>query len=242
MNDRDTRRYEMFNRVHTFGQEHAADFAPNGKAAAQFTSLAAAIQALDEARAAQRGDGSTVSKAVLLDALRLDLSNINRTARAIAQDDPGFAADYRPPEHNTQSEILAAVDAILGKLQPAADDSAAATAAKAALVATFVAYELPADFVTHLAADRAAVVAAQDSQDVNRSILVASTASVSVTIEGALKVVAYLDAIMHNKYAREPDTLRAWTSAAHVERAPQRQQPAAAPQPAAVPQAAAARA
>lgn len=31
-----------------------------------------------------------------------------------------------------------------------------------------------------------------------------------------------LDAIMHNKYERVPDKLRAWQSASHVERAPKR--------------------
>jgi len=40
--------------------------------------------------------------------------------------------------------------------------------------------------------------------------------------------VNYLNAIMHNKYARHPEKLRAWQSASRVERAPQRQkQPAA---------------
>ena len=34
--------------------------------------------------------------------------------------------------------------------------------------------------------------------------------------------VTELDAIMHNKYARQPEKLRAWQSASRVERAPQR--------------------
>ena len=35
--------------------------------------------------------------------------------------------------------------------------------------------------------------------------------------------VTQLDAIMHNKYARNPDKLRAWESASHIERAPKRE-------------------
>lgn len=35
--------------------------------------------------------------------------------------------------------------------------------------------------------------------------------------------VTQLDAIMHNKYARDPDKLRAWSSASHIERAPKRE-------------------
>ena len=32
-----------------------------------------------------------------------------------------------------------------------------------------------------------------------------------------------LDSIMHNKYARNPDKLRAWDSTSHSERAPKRE-------------------
>jgi len=32
---------------------------------------------------------------------------------------------------------------------------------------------------------------------------------------------------MHNKYARNPEKLRAWQSASHIERAPQREKKAA---------------
>lgn len=233
MNDRDTRRYEMFSRVRAFGLEHAADFAPGSKAAGHFAALNQILQSLDQARAAQRGDGSTASKAALLDALRLDLANINRTARAIAQTEPGFAAPFSRPEQRVQSEILASADVILTRLQVQPGDSAEVTAAKAALVAKFVAYELPADFVTQLAADRAAVVAAQGNQDTNHNAGVAGTAALGLQIENGLQEVAHLDAIMHNKYTREPEKLRAWRSASHTERAPQREK--AAPQPAAAP-------
>jgi hypothetical protein len=34
---------------------------------------------------------------------------------------------------------------------------------------------------------------------------------------------------MHNKYTRQPEKLRAWQSASHVERAPQREKKAAPP-------------
>jgi len=35
--------------------------------------------------------------------------------------------------------------------------------------------------------------------------------------------ITELDAIMHNKYTRQPEKLRAWQSASHVESAPQRE-------------------
>ena len=42
---------------------------------------------------------------------------------------------------------------------------------------------------------------------------------------------AALNAIMHNKYARNPEKLRAWQSASHIERAPQREKKAPAKTP-----------
>ncbi len=41
--------------------------------------------------------------------------------------------------------------------------------------------------------------------------------------------VTHLDAIMHNKYARTPETLRAWQSASHIEHAPKREKKPAPP-------------
>jgi hypothetical protein len=38
----------------------------------------------------------------------------------------------------------------------------------------------------------------------------------------AAKAIRYLNAIMHNKYNRDPEKLRAWRSASHLERAPER--------------------
>jgi hypothetical protein len=88
MNDRETRRYDMFGRVKTFGADHSADFAAGGEAQKRFANIGQVIIDLDDAKAAQQGGGVT-AKEVLLDALRLDLQNISRTARAIAQDTAG---------------------------------------------------------------------------------------------------------------------------------------------------------
>jgi len=49
-----------------------------------------------------------------------------------------------------------------------------------------------------------------------------------------MEAVHTLDAIMHNKYGGQPDKMAAWTSASHVERSPQRNNPQ--PTPATTPQ------
>jgi hypothetical protein len=42
-------------------------------------------------------------------------------------------------------------------------------------------------------------------------------------LKAIYKEIRALNAIMHNKYSRVPEKLRAWRSATHIERAPERQ-------------------
>src|SRR5205823_4995082 len=136
----------------TFGQTNTADFAAGGEASKHFASIGTVITDLDAAKATQQKDGTT-SKAVLLDALRLDVQNITRTARAIDQDEPGFAGKFPAPKSSSDKDLITDADAILGKLTPASG---------AALKAKFVAHELDANFVQHLQDDRAAIDNAAD--------------------------------------------------------------------------------
>ncbi len=131
----------MFGPVQTFGKDNPADFAPGSKATAHFTTIAQVIKDLDAAKASQQGGGVT-AKAVLLEALRLGIQNIGRTAEV-----------------------------------------------------------------------------AEGNREAGRWPSSTSTAS----IKAGMKEVNYLDAIIRNKYARNADKLRAWESASHIERAPQRE-------------------
>jgi hypothetical protein len=210
MNDRENRRYQMFGRVQTFGQNHQTDFASDSKAARHFAAIGQVILDIDAAKAIQQS-GDTTAREVLLDGLRLDLQNIARTARAIEQDEPGFAAKFRPPDSPSQTALLTATDAVIAELK------------KPDVAAKFIVHELPADFVKNLEDDRKAIDAAQDTVESDDAESVKSTAAIGRLIRAGMKEVNYLDAIMHNKYARNPDKLRAWQSASHIERAPQRE-------------------
>ena len=219
MNERETRRYEMFGRVQTFGQDNQDDSAPDSVAATSFANLAQIIQDLDAAKVAQQGGPTAASKEVLLDALRLDLQNVVRTARAIAQDAPGFADPYLLPDSASQTAFLTTADAIILELQ------------KPGVAAQFIAHELPADFVKNLEDDRKAIDAAKTAAQSGDNESVASTAAIGRLIADGMKEVTTLDAIMHNKYTRDPAKLRAWKSASHVERAPQREKKPEPPTP-----------
>ena len=161
---------------------------------------------------------------------------MRRWKHAIDQNEPGFAAQFRPPETPGQGALLTATDAILLRLKVQPTDDAAAKKTKAALAARFIAHELPADFVQDLADDRATIDAAQDAGEDADNDGVESTAAIGRLIMDGMKELTTLDAIMHNKYARVPEKLRAWQSAGHIERAPQREkQPAVTVLPAATP-------
>ena len=213
MNDRETRRYNMFGTVQTFGKDNATDFAAGSKAAGHFAALTQVSKDLDTEKAKQAGCRAT-AKEVLLDALRLDLQNIARTARAIDETQPGFADKYRTPDSPSQAALLTAADAFVLELD------------KAGIPAKFIAYELPADFQQDLKDDIAAIANADTNMESDDQSGVASTAAVGRLIKAGMAEVTQLDAIAHNKYARNPDKLRAWQSASHIERAPKREKKA----------------
>ena len=214
----------MFGRVQIFCTHNGSDFAEGSRCQGCAAKLTKVITDLDTAKVAQAAAAAT-AKEVLLDALRLDVQNVTRTASASAQDEPGFAESFRPPASDSHGDLLTATDAILSKLLVTPGDSEPVRAAKNALAAKFIAHELSVDFVKDLATDRAAVLAAQVLEDTVGNDSVASTAAIGRLIRAGMKEINYLDAIIHNKYARNPDKLRAWESASHTERAPQREKP-----------------
>jgi hypothetical protein len=218
MDTPETHRYDTFQRVKTFGLDNAADFAPGSLALSYFAITTSVIAGLEIAKAGQK-PGKNTSKEVLLDALRLDILNITRTASAIAQDKPGFADNFRPPANGNEGTLLTTADKFLQQLAPQTGDSPATLTAKTALVAQFTAHEMSATFVTTLQTDRAAITTAQGSQENLRQTGVGDTATVGSLIAQGLKALATLDAIMHNKYGSQPAKMAAWLTAAHIERA-----------------------
>jgi hypothetical protein len=90
MNDDNRRRSDRAVRLQTFGRDHAADFTAGSKASALFAEMDRLLAQLDLARVGQlRGPAA---KQAILDELTADFKAIARTARAIALDDPAFAA------------------------------------------------------------------------------------------------------------------------------------------------------
>jgi len=237
MTDRELCRSDRVDRVIVFGSDNAEDFAPGSKAAGCFVRLRVLQGALNEAKVGQQVPTGRTALEVLFGALRLDLQNTARTARAIALEQPGFADAFRLPDPPTDTALLTTADAYIAHLAVKMQDGkpmddAATQARKAAMLAAFVAHELPADFVAHLQADVKAIRDEYAAQEKNREKGVGSTGLIGPLLKEANDLITTLDAIMHNKYTRDPAKLRAWKSASHLERAPQREKKPEPPAPA----------
>ena len=223
MNDRDIRREDRLTRAQTFGRENAADFAAGSKAPALFANI---TQILLDLAAAKIGQvPGRASKATLLDALWLDYKNIARTSRSIgAAALGGSIVDYAVPADFTEALIKIQAEKLLSLLEdnPAAvgGDTPEQLAAKAARRALFLEWEIQADFVEDLRADYDALLAANQLNQAENQDGVENTAAIGVILLSGGQTVSDLDTIMQNKYARQPEKLRAWESASRVHRSP----------------------
>lgn len=224
MDDRNIRRFERATRVQTFGRDYAADIAPGSRADELFRELDPIILALTEAKVGQLR--TPVGKAELIKALSLDFKDIARSARAIKLDDPAFPnGAYRHPRTSVEIPVTTHADSLLNLLEDAPTDTPAQLTAKAALRAKFIAYELPADFVEDLRADRDALAACNTGKQSDNLEGVQSTSAIDTLLSAAQSIITRLDAALQNKYSRDPDKLAAWKSASRTERPPKKQKP-----------------
>jgi hypothetical protein len=205
----------MFQRVVTFGKNNKTDFPAGSVAAAEFAAIDSIVADLNAAQAGVR-DRAVVGKGVLLDALRLDAKNVWRTAYAIGQKEPGFAERFKQPDGAGEAPLLVAVDATIDELE------------KPGVTAKFIAHDLPKGFVAELKASRDAAASARSDVESSRQTNVQSNAAIDRLITSGLEHVTTLNAIMHNKYSRVPEKLRAWKSAIHIERTSRTEKPGAA--------------
>jgi hypothetical protein len=213
MNDRQYAQYESFVRILAFTAGHSADFpatSPGGRAITDLTRITTALRPLTIGQPGISASPGTEAKEDLVDALREDLKDIARTARAIeagSPPQPGFATPYPLPRDGTQRSLIAHARSVLALVK-----------GNAALIARFTAYELPADFVTDLEADLAAFDAATDSQADDRISGVEDTATARKLLREGRAAVVQLNASVRNKYRRRPELLAAWRTASRVDR------------------------
>ncbi|HJQ24613.1 MAG TPA: hypothetical protein VKA60_11910 [Blastocatellia bacterium] len=144
MISRELKNYERLARVRDFGLTHAAAFPAGGRAAQLFAEIQAAVEELTSHTAAQTASQSTAraataTKAGSRAALHRHLEVINRTARGMSVTQPGIGEKFRMPLGSGDQVLLASARAFLTNATP--------------LKQQFIDNELPADFLTQLAAD-----------------------------------------------------------------------------------------
>ncbi len=209
MTDNQTRRLAALGKTLMFATLHPTDFPAGGKAAQLLSEIRnAEAEANTGAAGQESGHGSmkagTRTKSELYDELYEDLRAINRTAKAIAADEPGLEEKFRMPRSPSYAQVLATARAFLTDATP--------------LSAKFVEYEMPADFLTDLAADIAAFDAAEDDQGAGLTSRVGATRSVAEAIMAGIAALRKLDPLMRNKYRNDPVKLAEWFTSSHVER------------------------
>jgi hypothetical protein len=217
------RRFTRITKVENFGKENAADFAGTSKATALFHALGHTSQQLKEANVGQLR--VPVGKPERIKALSTDFKGISRTARAIKIDEPEFdSTPYDHPGSYAETDITTHADSLLKRLEsnPAAvlegGDPPALLASKAVLRAQFIAYEIAADFVEDLRADRDALDDCNSAKHSDNQEGIESTSAIETLLSEAQSIITRLDSAVRNKYHNNPDKLSVWASASHVER------------------------
>lgn len=194
MNDRERRRYDMFVRVRQFGVESAVDFPAPSIGATQFGVVDTEINFLDASGADQAaGFGEARQqyeiKGTARENLREDMSDIARTARSMEYAFNGIEDKFRMPRGTNDQELIATARAFALEAVPYQAD--------------FVAYGMPATFITDLDALIAAFEATLPTTAGAIDEHVAATANIAESIRRGMQAVRILTGVVQNKYAHD---------------------------------------
>jgi hypothetical protein len=90
--------------------------------------------------------------------------------------------------------------------------------AGAGIAAKFIAYDLPADFVTDLQTDLAAIGGSGEEQDEDKREASGGTEKIRGLIKEGKALLTTLDTSVTNKFRDQPAILAEWQTASHVRR------------------------
>jgi hypothetical protein len=205
MKELELRQYQTLVRVREFGAAHR-DLFPRRSVAGRLFAVVAdtadALQRHETAELAGRGgeqEGSA-SKAAARAALRRQVRAIVRTARA--SEAPGLGGTFRVPPAGSDERLLSQARTFLKEAKPFVD--------------TFVAHELPPNFLSQLRVAIEAFEQAMLARASGRNQRVGARASIEATMEAGLRAVRRLSAIVPNRL-QEPSAVALWNGARRVE-------------------------
>jgi hypothetical protein len=205
MTELELRQYQTLVRVREFGAAHRDLFPKRSVAGKLFAAVADAADALqrhETTELAGRGgeqDGSA-SKAAARAALRRQVRAIVQTARA--SEAPGLGRTFRVPLGGSDERLLSQARTFLKEAKPFVD--------------TFVAHELPPNFLSQLKAAIEAFELAMLARASGRNQRVGARASIEAAMEAGLRAVRRLSAIVPNRL-QDPAAVALWNGARRVE-------------------------
>lgn len=193
--------------VRNFGASHTAHFPEGTRGAILFASLDAVVNALTAhatAKSTKRGAArqATASKASARAALLESLTEISRTARAIAVERPGLEKRFQLPRQAGGRDFLAAAQGILEQVEP--------------LRAEFIGFGIRPDFVERLRDLVTAFELSLGERKAAAETATATTVSIERLVTEGMNLVRLLDVAVRNTLKDSPDDLSAWDRASHV--------------------------
>ena len=152
--------------------------------------------------------GATETKGTARENLREEMSDISRTARSMEYAFDGISDRFRMPRGSSDQLLLATGRAFHSEATPIAAD--------------FIAYGMPATFLTELAAEADAFEATFGVQGSAIDSHVEATAEIGESVQRGMVARRILDGVVRNVYKNDPGKLAAWTSASHIEKPPKK--------------------
>jgi hypothetical protein len=205
MTNEEIRKYQMLARVRDFGAAHRDLFPRRSVAGKLFAAVATAADALqqhDSKELAGRGGEQTgaASKAAARLILRKQLSAISQTARAC--EEKGLADKFRVSVSCGDDRLLAQARTFLTQAKP--------------FVETFVAHELPSNFLRQLQGAIEAFEQARLERASGRDQRVGARARFDASMKTALDALRRLNAIVPNRLD-DPAAVALWNSARRID-------------------------
>jgi hypothetical protein len=205
MTNSEIRRYQMLVRVRDFGAAHRELFSKSsvaGKLFAIVADAADAVQRHETTELAGRGGeqkGAT-SKAEARLTLRRRVAAIANTARAC--EEQGLADQFRATVSCSDARLVSQARTFLEEAKP--------------FVKTFVAHELPSNFLSELREAIEAFEQASGERTSARDRRIGAQARIGAIMETALGAVRRLNRIVPNRL-QDPAAIALWTGARRVQ-------------------------
>ena len=144
--------------------------------------------------------------------MHAELKSISDTAHGIALSTPGFDQKFRLPRSGSDQALLASATAFVADGTP--------------VVATFIANEMPADFltVTQTLIDQFKATGVDQTAGLEKQV--GATAELKDNRHKGVLMLEALKSMVPNKYRNNPTVLAEWHTASHIERPSHHKQPA----------------